>query len=103
MDKSLRTFAALVLCCGSLLPGTVFAETTSAYLLIEIADFTSSESVEAKLGGLQNCKGSATAGHVLDVLAIVECNTVEDLNYAITMDISKVSGVKSVTLLRISN
>jgi hypothetical protein len=73
-----------------------------AYVLIEVSQDKSSQPAINKLGALQNCKGSGIRGHGNEIIATVECSSLDDLNIAIANDLKKIPGVNAVTLMRVS-
>lgn len=79
-----------------------WADNARAYLLIEVAVGKPSQEAIDKLGGLQNCKGSGIRGHGNEIVATIECNSPDDLNFAMSNDLKQVPGVTTVTLMRVS-
>jgi hypothetical protein len=77
--------------------------TVRAYILIETADGKAGSVRDSVGHGLMNCLALGHNFQSNEVVAHLECNELEDLHRAITVDLPRLDGVKRITPVSIVN
>lgn len=100
MRSTMKKLSAALLLAIAAFNVAASAQSVKGYAILKVTnEYQDTDTV----GGLANCKGLSASLVPGDVIAMIECSTLADLNKAMISDIPALEGVSSVDVLRIWN
>jgi len=95
----MRTISAAMMVAAVVLAysSTASAQTTRAYILIEMKAGSETQDAISVFGRLGNCKGIAQSLMPNEVIAAIECNDLASLNQSLTTELGRLKGVSRIT------